>query len=515
MLPAAERLEMKIPARTGVIPKRALCRNGKVVDTSGEIWVLPEESVDMQINWNLLPGAPHIKNSMKAFVFYKVESQAPQSSWTVFNSLKYFAEEIKHVDYVSDLSFTEFQKYLNKLRPKNHEWLFGHVRRWYEWCFRQEITGFNGDLLGRLKKLNVKTLVTGQSVLNRDPKKGPLTDEEFRLVRQAVKDKKGSLTERVLVMLLLELGVRPAQVVLINESDFKVFRKSDGKEEFYSIQVSRIKQGVVGAREKKPRRISAELGQQISLLIEENKRLYPGNGTDRPLLFSQTKKTYESTAEKAHKNSNRTVRRMTRPMVRYYVQNYPLEANIISSQTGEILDLHPYRLRYTFGTRHANQGTPAAVIAEMLDHSSLESVRIYTKGTNAMVQYLNEALGKNEQFTGVMDLFMGEVRPETAKEAANKTIEGTVPTLKNLGGIGVCGASFLCNLYPPLSCYVCPKFTAWKDGPHEEMLVELEDYVKRASAKFNNPSDRIPQQLKNTILAIKSLLNKIGEMKDE
>lgn len=69
---------------------------------------------------------------------------------------------------------------------------------------------------------------------------------------------------------------------------------------------------------------------------------------------------------------------MTRLMMRYHVLNYPVNTGIISPRTGKVLQLYPYRLRYTFATRHANQGAPAAALADMLDHKGLESVRVYT-----------------------------------------------------------------------------------------------------------------------------------------
>ena len=126
-----------------------------------------------------------------------------------------------------------------------------------------------------------------------------------------------------------------------------------------------------------------------------------------------------------------------------------------------------------------------------------------------MVNSLNEALGKNEQYSATIDRFIGKIQSKTEDDTKRGVIQGTTPTLKNLGGIAACGANFLCNLFPPLSCYVCPKFIAWKDAPHEAMLGELESYVERIAKTSGNPHDRIPHQLKETILAVKALLVKL------
>jgi len=316
-------------------------------------------------------------------------------------------------------------------------------------------------------------------------------------------------------MLLLELGCRPAQMVLLNEEDFHIdMVKGDGKK-FYSLDVVRLKQGHVGAPEKKKRRISVMLGEQIKELIERNHRLYGDKGLENPILRGTTSKPEKPGAIK-ESNGEWRVRRMTRLLFTYRVRSYAKKVGLISPRTNAPLLMFPYRFRYTFGTRHANQGTPAAVLAELLDHSSTESVRVYTTSTSAIVDHLDEALGSNDHYVGVIGRFLGKITPRTGDEPFNAIVNGTTPTLKNLGGLGVCGANYLCSLYPPLSCYVCPKFEAWKDAPHEQLLAELESYVRQlAEANANNPSDRISKQLDETMVAIKTVLAKIAKSADD
>jgi integrase len=56
--------------------------------------------------------------------------------------------------------------------------------------------------------------------MTRDVNDGPLTRDEHFLIRQAVKENKGRLVNRVIIMLLLELGARPVQLVQLEEQDF-------------------------------------------------------------------------------------------------------------------------------------------------------------------------------------------------------------------------------------------------------------------------------------------------------
>jgi hypothetical protein len=108
---------------------------------------------------------------------------------------------------------------------------------------------------------------------------------------------------------------------------------------------------------------------------------------------------------------------------------------------------------------------------------------------------------------------MGQIVPRPRRTKDSSVILGSTPTLKNLGGIGFCGANFLCDLHPPLSCYVCPKFQAWIDGPHQQLLEELETFVQSLIAQSVNQSDRIPYQLVEVVTAIRQLLSRIQEMK--
>lgn len=149
------------------------------------------------------------------------------------------------------------------------------------------------------------------------------------------------------------------------------------------------------------------------------------------------------------------------------------------------------------------------MIAEMLDHSTLNNVSIYVKSTGPFVDRLNAALGGNDLYTAVIDRFLGKLTTRAEQEDPRRIIPGLTPTRKSLGGIGICGLDSLCSLYPPLSCDICPKFHAWTDGPHEEMLRELEAYVRQLTARSGNSSDRIPHQLQDVIASLRSLLARL------
>ena len=80
----------------------------------------------------------------------------------------------------------------------------------------------------------------------------------------------------------------------------------------------------------------------------------------------------------------------------------------------------------------------------------------------------------------------------------------------DIGGIGMCGRDVrndgLCRLAPPLTCYPCEFFAAFRDGPHAEVLKALEQ-VKEQLKESSDP--RIPMQLEEVIAAARQLVAQI------
>ncbi len=477
-------------------PGKLVARNGCVINTATQIWRLPGTAGVLCLNWANVTTAPDINNTLKAYLAHIIEAKEFGTAKTTFDHLKHVICELLTLNSLEELHPATLEGALEKLRRNGTAWKFGYVRRWYRWCNDQNIAGFNDETEKCLYQCKISPNSSGHAVMTRDPERGPFSDQEHWLIRLSLKEGKGSLLDRVCIGLLLELGSRPLQLILLEEQDFRV---TNG---FYSLNVPRVKQQTVGPHVRKRRRISEQLGQSILSLIKENHEKFGDYGPEMPILCGYRSKT----SEEVKTLNLEKIPHMTRDSFKNMVVAFARKAGILSPHTGKILNLFPYRFRYTFGTRHAEQGTPKTIIAELLDHDTEVSANVYIKSTNNMVDRLNTALGNNPDYTSVISRFLGQVTLRSGDQAPHTIINGTTPTLKNLGGIGACGADFLCKLMPPLSCYICPKFQAWTDGPHKEMLEEVEDYDRQLMARTGNPSDRIPQQLTEVKTAIRTLL---------
>jgi hypothetical protein len=345
--------------------------------------------------------------------------------------------------------------------------------------------------------------------MSRDVDDGPLSQDEHFLLRQALKTGKGRLQDRVILMLLLETGSRPVQLVQLEECDL-IVNSETASHSFYSLNIPRAKQRQIGEPPKKRRRISSELGRAIKDLVIENHVKYGERGVQMPILCIKNVRRKKLTEELETKFE------LHLKVVGFgqRVRGYSASAGIVSPRTGKFLKLHALRLRYTYFTMLAEQGAATNHLAELADHSNDRSVAVYVSSTSGVVDRLNAALGKDAYYSSMIQRFLGEVVTRNQNKEKSGVIFASTPNLKNLGGIGVCGADSLCDLYPPLSCYVCPKFQAWIDGPHAKLLEELEAFVKTLVERSANQSDRIPYQLTDVVASLRQLLDRINDLKN-
>ena len=490
------------PAATCVKnPGVVIDRSGHAVSTEGECWRLNEVTRPVTLNWNLVSTGTDVKDAMKAFMAYSITAHSPATTQGVYKQLRLLVSTAGPVRSLSALTFPVLERALVEMRARGREEEFRAAQQWYRWGVAQEIPGFSEETLVRLNQIKLSSRPVGRAVMSRDPAKGPLDEQEHWLVRQALAAEKGTLLGRVCVMLLLELGARPSQLLLLKEKHLVAYRTAAG-EVFYALDVPRRKQGTAAGYETKRRRISRELGGALERLIEQNHEQHADRGPDMPLLCTSRHSYLRKLPDPLKKEYDLHLAGVA---FDHHVRQFAVQAGIVSPRTQKPLRLSALRFRHTLGTRLAEQGTPARLIAEMLDHSQVSSVLVYVKSTSCAVERLNRALGGNQEYTAVIERFLGKVEPQTGVTAGS-TIIGATPTLRDLGGIGTCGADFLCHLYPPLSCYQCPKFIAWTDGPHRRMLDELQQYVQSLGGRDGNPSDRIPRQLHGVITAIEDLL---------
>jgi hypothetical protein len=335
-----------------------------------------------------------------------------------------------------------------------------------------------------------------RAVMLDDAEQGPLTNTEVSALRLALINDKGPLSERICVWLCLAFGCNPANFVLLRKEDFIVRTFNDSEYSFYELKIPRIKKrGLKHQRsEFKTRKVDDTLASMLMDLIKQNNVLTPTLDLPIPLLMRDKPNklklgtpleeyAYHLSSSDFTDNLQKCVARLA----------------VTSPRTGKPLIVTTRRLRYTFATAMVRQGASAAELADLLDHTDLQHVQVYFNARSTIVERLDSALA--EKLAPLVAQFSGKVIGKNSYDASNpnsriKYQEKSNP--KKIHGIRVCGANFLCKLYPPLSCYLCEKFQPFKDAPHAKILEELTSWRQRRLEQ-QGENDRIAQQLDDVI----------------
>jgi hypothetical protein len=164
----------------------------------------------------------------------------------------------------------------------------------------------------------------------------------------------------------------------------------------------------------------------------------------------------------------------------------------------------------------AEEGASVFHIAEVLDHSDTQNVRVYIETVSSIADPVAKAT--DEVLAPLVRRFQGTIIDSAGSPAfaglPNQVIPPIAPHLGianlSVGGIGLCGRDVqkdgLCRLLPPLSCYLCPSFAALRDGPHREMLDSIEVFLKGNQEASDK---RILMQLADVRVAIRQVLDQL------
>jgi len=190
-----------------------------------------------------------------------------------------------------------------------------------------------------------------------------------------------------------------------------------------------------------------------------------------------------------------------------YVKNFCRKQYATSERTDDIIHINARRFRYTRGTNLGRKGFGASIIAEALDHSDSQNVKVYTENTADTVQYIDRAIGR--ELAPFANAFMGRIIENLGDGERGDDPTAKIPNDDN-EVVGACGTNDFCvNGYE--ACYPCRKFRPLLDAPHEKVLESLyqekeERLKKSGSVQYASTKDRL-------ILAVEYVVKKCKEIK--
>lgn len=499
------------------LPARTFTKDRQIVETRETVWRIRASSDGGELHkldWSFITdaaGASQISaRALRIFQLYLVQrlsfckgTTVRNDFWSMLRMLRWLSSgngSLRKPLSWDDLSFNTFRAFLEDCMKGNDRGNdFARMRDFYVWgAFGGRYSDFDPHLALGLKAIRAQGNVKGEAVRFGHITRGPLSVAEREEIVRALDAQRGSPEVRVIIMIHLELGANPNAVARLKNSDLRKFETKAverGRSSIlkrFQLEVPRVKKRTE-FRQTKARPISLKLGEALESLQR--------GGPDDPLFPWLNRDSPE-----------RSIGRL----MDAWVEN----EHIVSPRTGQLLNLSPRRFRYTLGTEAAREGASPATIAQLLDHSDLQNVNVYVEASSYVVDQVGSRF--DDLFAPVASQFRGEILDRENGAISHRDAQNVIPSasshlpLVNLGGIGMCGRDVrtdgLCNLAPPLTCYACEFFAAFRHGPHREVLNSLVN-IRESMATASDV--RIPMQIDGVIAAARQLVSQIeGEAKD-
>lgn len=369
------------------------------------------------------------------------------------------------------------------LLDRPNEWKLGTIRgflyKWHDLGY----PGIGDDVIDLLKGWTLKGNIKGDAIKRLDPNEGPLTDNELMAFNEGVvrafEQNKITLAELALCLLISHTGRRPKQISHTKICDLDGTKTNKKGEPMFLIHIPRAKQRgevfrdsfktfamtlelwtVLSAQRKKSiASVERALGYELQEVDRAALPLFPDMDAFEGIASIVELRSLLAT-DHLHLQSAQVTATLKKVVV---------AEEIVSERTGVSLDVVATRFRYTKGTRAAREGFGLMVIAELLDHTDIQNVAVYTKNVPEHAQALNKAMAL--QLAPYAQAFQGVL---VDREADAKRGGDLASRIKYMGqNTATCGQYGFCGANAPIPCYTCNHFQPWLDGPHEEVLADL------------------------------------------
>ncbi|SEH15761.1 hypothetical protein SAMN05428974_1514 [Sphingopyxis sp. YR583] len=494
-------------------------RNGYKFELKSNIWILSRQH---SINWDLM--SPYVTTDLidslrKVLSKYAITKSASHT-YAIWARFKHYAiwasSESQPISAIDAQSLANYRASLEKRDIWYVGVIAGLIRTWSKLRY----AGLGGGLLQMINGWTLPGNIKGEAVQLQDPHDGALTDLEFEAFYSAVtdkfQDKKLSIGDFALVMLLAFSGRRPVQLSDLKVKDLIIARAQDGLTE-YVLNVPRAKVRNSSFRgEFKPFALNSDNGAVIEALIEANaERVARLDGLDdldlRELpLFPNWREVKKYARMTAMRRSSLPAdfMHLNPTTISTRTMKIATSLSVISERTGAPMHIYPTRFRRTNGTRAARAGHGELIIAELLDHTDTQNVKIYVENVPEYVDAINEAVAL--QLAPIAQAFSGKLVDSEAT-----ALRGDDPSsrVRTNGGktAGTCGHYGFCGALAPIACYTCRNFQPWLHGPHREVLDRLLSENERvARIAGQSPVSTITDR---TILAVSRVIQLCDERK--
>ncbi|MCM2525002.1 tyrosine-type recombinase/integrase [Stenotrophomonas maltophilia] len=482
----------------------ALSKDGYPFDPSSNQWRLNK---DVQLSL-VLPHSidPSVESGFRATLLRYAEEASALHTRNMENRFKRYLRDTG----ASEVSVADLINW-RAILGTHSQWKLGGLKgfllAWHDYGF----DGVSTEVVDLLQGWRIQGNEKGAAVASGCPDSGPYTDLEMAALLDwanlAITRRNISLEDYAYLLALAMTARRPVQLAALRGRD--LIRDSTRGVEALRLRIPRAKQrgikfrgafrtlaviedlylvlqqlhqrSVALASEIVEQAIEPELAGELPVFINRRRLMQVRSVHEmKELLMGDAPDQLHASTSSLSLALRRCARASTAR----------------SERTGEFIRLSATRFRHTRGTKLRREGFGAFVIAELLDHSDVQNVSIYTKNTAQEAVLINELVGA--QLAPFAQACLGKL---VASE--REAIRGGDPRSRvaneRQNAVGTCGNyGFCASGYR--ACYTCSHFQPWVDGPHDEVLADL--YAEKDRTRAAGCADAVVNANDQLILAV-------------
>lgn len=458
------------------LPKVVRTKHGVEFDPHSDWWRYKTGNESVGCNFSLLPPvtSAFLHGFKQALIAGAQKNSGARTIACFDGTLAVLRFTSTHRDTPIDgLAFEDLARYASALKAQNHR-LHGIKAFLQQWAKRR----WHGIEPGLATHFPLcKDRPKGIIVATQDPRKGPLDDQEFnalldalnRALEQGVIDLDRALELRLTAL----LGVRPVQLAKAKVRDVN-------KDKYGQVVIDiPMAKGDDKAIRVESRRFTLEptTGEVLWDYCEEIKAAFvnrladPGN---TPLFpqFKQRERSADESGMEYHPSSNSMAVRIRENLARLLASTHSVRLH------GEVLRVGAKRLRHSFCQRGADEGVDRYTLAHLMCHRNAESVKVYFEVTDRMRARFSRKIA--EQMAPIAKVFADQLRIlRDPGEATRPIPTARIPDLRvdqfgNLRWLGSGADCDCCQKKRPVGCVAgCPSFEPFLDSDFEGLLDRL------------------------------------------
>lgn len=396
--------------------------------------------------------------------------------------------------------------------------LKGFLLAWHDYGFE----GVSKEVVDLLQGWRIQGNEKGMAVASGCPESGPYTDLEMVALLDwanlAVARKDIAFEDYAYLLTLAMTARRPVQIAALRGRDLE--REAGEGAPMFRLNMPRAKQRGVKFRgafrslaiiedlflvlQRQQQQSVAEVEAAMGMSIDLDM------ATDIPIFVNhKALKSVSKIGEVSGLLYGATpdILHATTAWLRGILQRCARLSTARSERTGEFIRLSATRFRHTRGTKLRREGFGPFVIAELLDHSDIQNVSVYTDNTAQEAVVIDELIGA--QLAPFAQACLGRLVHSEREAIRGGDPRSRVPNDRQ-HAVGTCGNyGFCASGYR--ACYTCYHFQPWVDGPHEEVLADI--YAEKERTRKAGCAEVVVNANDQLILAVEHCVSMCKEAK--